>query len=731
MKWSHDFEYETFQKTYRVYKCGDIRIRVDFFEHMLRVAVYKKGQRSVPTYSVCPGECKMPRHGRSRLSTEGLTPLPQEAEIRIDDVDIDIGFTKEFRIRYRKGDKELFSDRAILAYNFEGELGDGSYHYITREDGEHVYGLGDKTGSVNHVGKRLRMETFDTMGFDANASDPLYKQVPFFICKNSVGAYGIYYDTYSTGEFDLGAEHNNYYPKYKYAHFEEDALVYYVIFGSVSEILHRFLYLTGKAALMPKWAFRYCGSTMAYTDAPDTERQLRGFLENVRKNGLDCGGFYLSSGYTSIGNRRYVFTWNEDKIPDPKALAMGFAKEGINFLPNVKPVLLSDHPFWQELKNPNLFLHYTDGSVAFFPFWDASAAYFDFTNDETYELWMKLIRTRLIEKGYASIWNDNNEYDVHDKDVQANGFGHPLPARLIRPLFPFLMAMASREAGDQNQRIMNVSRSGIAGLERVASTWTGDNRTSFEDFRGNHKMAMSMALSGFRFFGQDIGGFAGPKPSPELFLRWIQYGLFTPRFTLHSWNQDGSSTMPWLYPELLPEVQALFQMRAKFIPYIFSEANRVIEEYRPLIYPVFLEYPEYDEESDCFFFGQSILACPVFDEGKEELEVNLPNNQEGWYLDNALCRGTMRVKAPLHGLPPYFVRAGSIVPMEEDGIVFHVYPIASGEFEFRYYDDETIANTFRKISVICKENEVVIRGVRSQEQVMLHDAAKRPLIVEG
>ena len=103
MKWSHDFEYETFQKTYRVYKCGDIRIRVDFFEHMLRVAVYKKGQRSVPTYSVCPGECKMPRHGRSRLSTEGFTPLPQEAEIRIDDVDIDIGFTREFRIRYRKG----------------------------------------------------------------------------------------------------------------------------------------------------------------------------------------------------------------------------------------------------------------------------------------------------------------------------------------------------------------------------------------------------------------------------------------------------------------------------------------------------------------------------------------------------------------------------------------------------------------------------------------------------
>ena len=548
---------------------------------------------------------------------------------------------------------------------------------------------------------------------------------PFFICNNSVGSYGIFYDTYANGEIDFGKEINNYYSRYKKVRFDEDALVYYVIFGDVKEIVSKFIYLTGKASLPPKWSFSYCASTMAYTDAPDANNKLYGFLDLIKKYQIDCKGFYLSSGYTQIGDRRYVFNWNKDKIPDPKKLSEDFKKAGINFLPNVKPAFLTDHPLYNYIASRGWFLHYQNGQAATFPFWGGEASYFDFTNPDAFSFWTDCVKKNLVDLGYDSIWNDNNEYDVHDEEVYANGFGHEIKAKLIRPLFSYLMSQASLDANNNKKRTMNVSRSGIAGMERIAWTWTGDNKTSFEDFRGNHKMAMTMSLSGYRLFGQDIGGFAGDRPDKELFIRWIQYGTFTPRFTLHSWNTDSSSTMPWLYPDLIDTVCKLFAFRKQIIPYLYSEANKAIDEYKPLIYPVFLDYQGYDEESDAFMFGDAILVKPVFDKGVTKINVNLPNVKDGWYLNDKLVSGSLDLEVLLDEPLPYFVKAGSIIPMDEDGSILHIYPAKEGKFSYKYYNDDA-NNEYHIISVICLEYEVIVDGV-SHEKVICHDYCHRTL----
>ena len=138
------------------------------------------------------------------------------------------------------------------------------------------------------------------------------------------------------------------------------------------------------------------------------------------------------------------------------------------------------------------------------------ASYLDFTNPVAYDFWMGCVRRQLVEKGYRSIWNDNNEYDVWDKDVYACGFGQEVPARQIRPLFAYLMSRASREASlfsggyRKGEVPFIISRAAMPGMQRVATTWTGDNYTSFRELRFNHRQAMTMALSGFAFFGQDI-----------------------------------------------------------------------------------------------------------------------------------------------------------------------------------------------------------------------------------
>ncbi len=731
MKYQHSFKLIDKTPSMRLFEADGKFVQLDFFKHVLRVAVYKKKEDLFPTFSICPGTSTMPKFGRERLSNDGLEMIAQDKDndFRIDDIDIHLDLNNFF-LHYLKNGKPFFHDREILAYNFEGEMGEGSYHYLSREKDEHIYGLGDKTGPVNKNMCHFKLETFDALGFNANCSDPLYKQIPFYICKNSIGSYGIFYDTYSNGEIDFGHEHNNYYETYKYFHCEEDALVYYVIFGSVEEIVERFTYLTGKSFLPPKWSFKYCGSTMAYTDSDNPLASFKEFKDKLKEYQIDCGGFYLSSGYTQIGDKRCVFHWNKEKFPDPKGFAEDFKKEGINFLPNIKPAFLTTHPLYEYIKERGWFLHYLDGKPYVFPFWGGMGSYLDFTNEGAYDFWSKCVKENLVDLGYESIWNDNNEYDIHDEGVYAAGFGRPIKAKLIRPLFSLLMANSSNAAVPQNKRHMAVTRSAPAGFQRICQTWTGDNQTSFEDFRGNHKMAMTSALSGFTFIGQDIGGFAGEKPDEELFLRWIAYGIFTPRFTLHSWNPDGSSTMPWLYPELKDKVMNLFSLRKKLLPYIYSSAMEAVETYHPLIYPVFMKYPSFDEESDLFFLGNNLLACPIFDKGITEKEINLPEGN--WYLNGKLVNGSIKIKNKPGDLPIYFIKEGSIIPLAKgEETIFEVYPLSEGEFKYSFYeDDSSLENPYRVIEVISSSNEVIVKGLLPNEKVSLIDHKGRQLIKE-
>ena len=167
-----------------------------------------------------------------------------------------------------------------------------------------------------------------------------------------------------------------------------------------------------------------------------------------------------------------------------------------------------------------------------------------------------------------------------------------------------------------------------------------------------------MALSGFCFFGPDIGGFAGPKPDRELFIRWLQYGVFLPRFVLHSWKENEASTMPWLYPELMDTVKAIFGLRERLLPYLIDQMKKCVADDLPLITPVFLKDEKYDREADCFMCGEKILVCPIFDEGKNTIDVRLPYSTAGFRLrgQGKIIEGNTSVRADctINDLPVWF-----------------------------------------------------------------------------
>ena len=151
-----------------------------------------------------------------------------------------------------------------------------------------------------------------------------------------------------------------------------------------------------------------------------------------------------------------------------------------------------------------------------------------------------------LDYGIAAIWNDNNEFEILSPDAQAHNFGEPRRAREMKPLQSLQMMRASREAQQRRAPTLRpflVSRSGGVGMHRYVQTWSGDNATSWETLKYNLKMGLGLSLSGVSNSGDDIGGFSGPAPDPELFVRFVQFGVFLPRFSIHSWNEVAERSM--------------------------------------------------------------------------------------------------------------------------------------------------------------------------------------------
>ena len=173
MKFDHRFSLIEAAPGHRVYGADGVIMRLDFLPHMLRVALIHEGVPLVPTWSVCPAGADVPLAGRDKLSLEGFAPLaPAVTEgdgalsFALDGVDFSIEL-KNFRISARTEKGLLYRDRSGLGYNFAGELGAGSVHYVDRFEGEEIFGLGDKCGRVNKAGQHFLLHTGDDMGFRA------------------------------------------------------------------------------------------------------------------------------------------------------------------------------------------------------------------------------------------------------------------------------------------------------------------------------------------------------------------------------------------------------------------------------------------------------------------------------------------------------------------------------------------------------------------------------------
>jgi alpha-glucosidase len=694
------------------------RLLLDCGRSVARVLLVPAAGLATPrTWSLDPGDgVPEPLAGRDRLAPA----LPPVAVV-VEETDAAIvvttaGWRAEIgrapvAIRWQEaidgGFRTVLTDRPTAAYRLP-RRGSGFRHALVLDPREHYCGFGETAGDTDKRGRKLEMATSDSLGYDARITEPLYKHIPYYatVRPDEGGrAVGLFYDCLARGRFDLGREIDAYHGLFRSFEADHGDLDYYVVFGpSLAAVTRRFTRLTGRAAFQPRWSIPYSGSTMSYTDDADPPARFAEFLGLLKTHDLPCASFHLSSGYTMIGDNRYVFNWNRDRFPDPQGFAATMAAAGIRLVANIKPALLADHPRFAEVEAFRGFVRDADDPAKphMTQFWGGLGAYLDFTNRDTSAWWQARVTDALLEMGIAATWNDNNEFEVWDDEapVALDGLGGTMAA--MRPVETQLMLRASalaQKAYRPGKRPYLVTRSGGPGLQRYVQTWTGDNRTEWQTLRYNLRMGHGLTLSGIANFGHDVGGFAGPKPEPELFVRWVEQGIFWPRFSIHSWNDDATANEPWMYPEVLPAIRACLKLRERLVPYLYTVLYRVHADYAPALSPLFLAYPDDPgayAEDDSFLLGDALLVAPVVEPGVTERRVRLPDHPGGWYdfwTGAAVAGGgTVTAAAPL-GRAPVFVAAGTILPLgpersEETGdLVLRVYPGPDGARLFLYDDD--------------------------------------------
>jgi len=250
-----------------------------------------------------------------------------------------------------------------------------------------------------------------------------------------------------------------------------------------------------------------------------------------------------------------------------------------------------------------------------------------------------------------------------------------------------------------------ISRSGCAGMQRYAQTWSGDNRTHWQTLRYNIRMGLGMSLSGLFNIGHDIGGFSGAKPDAELFVRWVQNGAMHPRFTIHSWNDDNTVNEPWMYPAATAAIREVIQLRYRLLPYLYTLLWQACADDEPMLRPTCLDH-EQDlatfAETDDFMLGRDLLVASVVEAGQRRRGVYLPQNAYGWYdfYAGQWYPGgqTIELDAPLERLP-LLVRAGAGLPLsrrlnfvaaaQDDQRELMLFPPqGSGESSGMLFDDD-------------------------------------------
>ena len=657
-----------------------------------------------------------------------------EDNIVIQTNDLDIRVNKSpFAVSFYNKDgalitREETSDRTVIGTFHVPPLGflevDGEITSIVETmmlaPDEHFYGFGEKFTSFDKRNQEIKIWNTDAYGVMSEAS---YKNIPFFL---STRGYGIFVNTPCKTIFRMGSKST---VSYSFEVFD-NTLEYYFIYGpAFKEILNRYSELVGRPALPPKWSFGLWLSSCV-SDIYKTRDPVVKLAEEFRRYDIPCDVYYMCDIWWMKYGTQCCFEWDEEAFPNPKEMIKKVKELNYRICLWEYPRVPIGTDMYREGAEKGYFLKNKKGAIYLTDPWHGSnpVAYVDFTNPKAVK-WYKEKHKPLFDMGVDVMKTDDGE-DIPEDAVFYNG---ETGARMHN-LYPLLYNKAVFEATKEyTGRGLVWARSAFVGSQKYPVHWLGDPACTYPSMAACLRAGLSLGMSGFPFWSHDIGGFGTRekgKPTPDLYIRWAQFGLFSPLSRIHGIERRE----PWYFGKKALEIFRTYaKLRYKLLPYIYSYAFIASKTGLPIVRPLVLEYQDdpntYGKDLE-YLFGEELLVAPIFDETGERT-IYLPKGKWIDYWNGKEYKGPiiLAYKAPLH-LLPLFIRDDSIIPTNHRDINFipdepfdyidlEIFLRKEGKFMF-YDDDGTVIirarKTNRKITIdISKSKKVWLLKIHRSE----------------
>ena len=589
-------------------------------------------------------------------------------------------------VRMTAGDINVLVNKAPLLINFVSSTGaailedqptlpmawDGNSVHIWKRMplDENYFGLGDKAGHMNRRNRSFTMWNTDEFGWQ-ESTDPLYKDIPFFIGLRNGSAYGLFFDNPYRSNFDFGKESLDY---FSFGAVSGELNYYYFSGPEPKKIIQNYTALVGHAPLPPLWALGFQQSRYSYYP----EARAREIVQTYRQKKIPLDAIYFDIDFQQ-GNA--PFTINRQYFPTFEKMVSDFRAQGVRTIVitdlHIKKDPHHNYAPYDTGTQRDVFVKKPDGEVFVAPVWPGDSVFPDFTLTKARDWWGEQYKP-FTDMGIAGFWNDMNEPSVFnraDKTMPLENLhrlddGTTLDHRAVHNVYGMENVRATHDGLlklQPNERPFVLTRAAYSGTEKYAATWTGDNSSTWNHLSMSTPMLLSLGICGYSLVGDDIGGFAG-TPTADLLTRWIEVGAFNVIYRDHT-AKGTADQEPWVHGAEHEMIRRRYiELRYQLLPYIYTGIEEMTRTGLPFMRPLFVEYPSapgLEGNDHDFLFGRDLFVAPVVSEMLDAKEVNLPPGDwyDFWTSSKPVKKDQIRLHPRLAELPLY-VRAGAILPMQ-------------------------------------------------------------------
>ena len=504
---------------------------------------------------------------------------------------------------------------------------------------------------------------------------------------------------------------------------------YYIAGANLDEVIAGYRQLTGKAVLLPRWAYGFWQSRQRY----NTQAEVLDIVKEYRRRKLPIDNIVQDWFYwpeNAWGSHDFDAT----RFPDPKGLIDQLHAQHARFMISVWPKFYPTTRNYQELDAKGyIYRRNVDLGIKDWVGPGYLNAHYDPYAQEARDIYWRQIETKLKSLGVDAWWLDNTEPDVHsnlDREELIKRIGPTAigPAAQYFNSYPLMQSRSvyegERRSSTPDKRVFILTRSGFAGLQRYgAATWSGDIASRWDDLYDQISAGVSIGYAGLPNWTFDIGGFANEgrystqKPTAadqeewrELNLRWFQFGAFAPLFRSH-----GEYPFREIF-NLAPQGSEVFnslvwhdKLRYRLLPYTYTVAADTFHRDGTIMRGLTMDFMDDKaarEVKDEYLYGKAFLVAPVHTYRARSRPVYLPAGVD-WYdfHTGAVAKGGMTVDAaaPL-GRMPLYVRTGSIVPVgpdiqytaEKPGAPLTLLVFTGADGDFDLYEDDGVSYGYEK-----------------------------------